>query len=232
MTCSHKDSASLSIVYPVAERFISINGEGQKAGLVAGFIRMKGCNLACNYCDTAWANEDSCPCEYLTAGQLISWLNQEKIKYVTITGGEPLLVPGVDRLTECLGENGFLVEIETNGSIDITPLHLLRHRPSFTLDYKCPDSGMESHMLIKNYTLLNEKDTVKFVVSSSHDLDRAYQVSQEYHLAGHCRIYLSAVFGRIEASQIVDYMIRRHWNEACLQLQIHKYIWSPQQRGV
>ena len=62
------------ITYPVVEKFVSINGEGQKAGEIAAFIRMRGCNLACNYCDTSWANTKDCPCEFLSAEELITWL--------------------------------------------------------------------------------------------------------------------------------------------------------------
>lgn len=76
------------ITYPVVEKFVSINGEGQKAGEIAAFIRMRGCNLACNYCDTSWANTKDCPCEFLSAEELITWLKEHSIENVTLTGGE------------------------------------------------------------------------------------------------------------------------------------------------
>ena len=72
------------ITYPVVEKFISINGEGQKAGELAAFIRMRGCNLSCNYCDTSWANTMDCPCEFLSTEELITWLTEHKIKNVTL----------------------------------------------------------------------------------------------------------------------------------------------------
>ena len=75
------------ITYPVVEKFVSINGEGQKAGEIAAFIRMRGCNLACNYCDTSWANTKDCPCEFLSAEELITWLKEHSIENVTLTGG-------------------------------------------------------------------------------------------------------------------------------------------------
>ena len=65
------------ITYPVVEKFVSINGAGQKAGEIAAFIRMRGCNLACNYCDTSWANTKDCPCEFLSAEELITWLKEQ-----------------------------------------------------------------------------------------------------------------------------------------------------------
>ena len=71
----------MSMTYPVVEKFISINGEGTKAGMLAAFIRMKGCNLRCNYCDTSWANVPECPCEQLTARETLSWLKESDVNY-------------------------------------------------------------------------------------------------------------------------------------------------------
>lgn len=221
-----------AVTFPVAERFVSINGEGRKAGHPAAFIRMKGCNLSCSYCDTSWANEKNCPVMSCTLQELIDWLLDQEVKYVTLTGGEPLLVPDISLLIEAVGKAGMELEIETNGSVDITPFHLLKPRPSFTLDYKCPGSGMESFMTAVNYSLLTDKDTVKFVVSNREDLDKAFEISQQYRLAEKCQVFLSPVFLRIEPKEIVEYMISRHWNAARLQLQLHKFIWPPDQRGV
>lgn len=220
------------ITYPVVEKFVSINGEGQKAGEIAAFIRMRGCNLACNYCDTSWANTSNCPCEFLSAGELIAWLEENHVKNVTLTGGEPLLTEGIASLIDSLGAAGFSVEIETNGSIALDSFDTLTHRPAFTMDYKCPDSGMEKAMNTENFSLLISKDTVKFVVSSIDDLEKARAICIQHNIAEHCSIFLSPVFGRIEPKEIVEYMIEHHWNEARLQLQMHKFIWPPEQRGV
>lgn len=222
----------MSITYPVVEKFISINGEGTKAGMLSAFIRMKGCNLRCNYCDTAWANEPDCTCDFLSLTELLSWLGEADIKNVTLTGGEPLLTPDISLLIDAIGKAGMEVEIETNGSVDLSPFAGLSCRPSFTMDYKCPDSGMESAMLLSNFSILNEKDTVKFVVSSMSDLDKAKEITEHYQLTTKCHVYLSAVFGRIEPKEIVSYMTDHHWNDVYLQLQMHKFIWPPQQRGV
>ena len=222
----------MSMTYPVVEKFISINGEGTKAGMLAAFIRMKGCNLRCNYCDTSWANVPECPCEQLTASEILSWLKESDVKNVTLTGGEPLLIPDISSLIEIIGQAGMEVEIETNGSVDLSPFAGLSCRPSFTMDDKCPDSDMESSMLLSNFSVLTEKDTVKFVVSSENDLNKAKEITEHYQLTSKCHIYLSAVFGRIEPKDIVSYMIDHHWNDVYLQLQMHKFIWSPQQRGV
>ena len=81
----------MNATYPLVEKFISINGEGPKAGMMAAFLRMKGCNLRCNYCDTAWANVPDCPAESLTTNELLAWLKDTGTVNVTLTGGEPLL---------------------------------------------------------------------------------------------------------------------------------------------
>lgn len=222
----------MNITYPVVEKFISINGEGTKAGMLSAFIRMKGCNLRCNYCDTFWANVPDCPCEQLTVAELLSWLKEADVKNVTLTGGEPLLIPNISNLIEEIEKAGMEVEIETNGSVDLSPFDKLSFRPSFTMDYKCPDSGMESAMLLSNFSVLTRKDTVKFVVSSIKDLDKAKEITEHYQLTTKCHVYLSAVFGRIEPKEIVSFMTDHHWNDVYLQLQMHKFIWPPQQRGV
>lgn len=220
------------ITFPVVEKFVSINGEGQKAGTLAAFVRLRGCNLSCNYCDTSWANTPDCPCEDLSCKEIVDWVQETHVKNVTLTGGEPLYAEDIRVLIEALGGAGFDVEIETNGSVPLARFANLFYRPAFTLDYKCPDSGMESFMFTPNFSLLTACDTVKFVVSSVKDLDKAREISEKYELATHCPIYLSPVFGRIEPREIVEYMIAHHWNEARLQLQMHKFIWPPQQRGV
>ena len=128
--------------YQVVEKFVSINGEGRRAGELAAFIRFKGCNLQCSYCDTSWANEPGCESERLTEEEILSWIRETGVKNVTLTGGEPLLREGMEELIEAILEDpSQRVEIETNGSVDLKPYHILKNRPSFTMDYKTPDSG-------------------------------------------------------------------------------------------
>ena len=220
------------ITYPVVEKFVSINGEGQKAGEIAAFIRMRGCNLACNYCDTSWANTKDCPCEFLSAEELITWLKEHSIENVTLTGGEPLLTEEIAPLIEALGTAGFSVEIETNGSVDLKPYHILKKRPSFTMDYKTPDSGMEKEMLLSNLEFLGSEDTLKFVVSSRRDMEKALEILEKYRLIGKTAVYFSPVFGRIQPVEIVDFLMEKKLNDVKLQIQLHKVIWDPQERGV
>lgn len=236
--------------YKVAEIFTSINGEGMCAGELAVFVRFCGCNLRCNYCDTMWANEPECIYERMTDDEILDRIIKEDVTNVTLTGGEPLLQPDIDVLIKKLVEyqDGLLrIEIETNGSADIGSFiwkeectneehqELIKSfviRPVFTMDYKLMGSGMESQMNTDNFVYLCDKDTVKFVVSDEEDLERAYEISEKYNLNGKCNVILSPVFGRIEPEKIVDFMKLKKWNEARMQLQIHKIIWDPDKKGV
>ncbi|MBR1442016.1 MAG: radical SAM protein, partial [Firmicutes bacterium] len=123
--------------YKIAEKFISINGEGQKAGELAVFIRFNGCNLACDYCDTKWANMPSSPYDIMTDEEIISYIISTGIKNVTLTGGEPMIQDDIICLLEKLAAlDDISVEIETNGSIDLSSAAKIKNRPSFTTDYK------------------------------------------------------------------------------------------------
>ncbi len=219
--------------YKVVEKFVSINGEGILAGQLAVFIRFQGCNLSCSFCDTAWANEDDAAFTFMTEQQIIDYIKETGIKNVTLTGGEPLLVPDILQLLQLLATDQFLhIEIETNGSIDLNSFAGINNPPAFTMDYKLPGSLMEAKMLVSNFTLLTKKDTVKFVVGNNEDLSRAKEVIKAYDLTMKCHIYISPVFGKINLEEIVDYLIQNRMNGVTMQLQMHKVIWDPNKRGV
>lgn len=218
--------------YPVAEKFVSINGEGTRAGELAAFIRFKGCNLNCGYCDTKWANSADAPALWETAGEIRDFVEKSGVTNVTLTGGEPLLQKDLYTLIELLMKNGRSVEIETNGSIPIAELSRKEYRPIFTMDYKLPSSGMEESMCRENFGYLEREDVVKFVSGSAVDLERAAQIIEEYALVGRCHVYISPVFGSIEPREIVEFMKERGLNGVRLQLQLHKFIWSPDAKGV
>ncbi len=241
--------------FQVVEMFTSINGEGPLAGELALFIRMRGCNLCCAYCDTAWANRDDAKYEELSTEEIVESVRRAGIRNVTLTGGEPLLQEGIEKLLRALAEEPELrVEIETNGSIPLEGYAdafaaqgegesaagvLLASsetepakRPSITMDYKLPGSGMEERMRPENFSVLTPEDTVKFVVTDRSDLDRAREIIEEYHLTERCRVFISPVYGAIDPEEIVDYMKEHHLNDVTLQLQLHKIIWGADRRGV
>ena len=219
--------------YSVVEKFVSINGEGTKAGQLAVFVRFAGCNLDCNYCDTKWANKHDVKFDTLTEFEIYDYIKSTGVTNVTLTGGEPLLRDNIENLLRILSSDKSLyVEIETNGSIDLMPYRDISENVSFTLDYKLPGSGMEKYMNLDNYEDLRSKDTVKFVVSHKEDLDKARKIIEEHKLTEKCSVYFSPVFGRIEPVDIVNYMIEHKMNKVNMQLQMHKIIWDPEMKAV
>ena len=217
---------------PVVETFVSINGESIRAGELAVFLRFRGCNLNCSYCDTRWANGADAPAKQMEVEELAAYADSTGITNVTLTGGEPLLQKEIGRLVERLIHTGHVVEIESNGSLPIALLAEKEKRPFFTLDYKLPDSGMESHMLVDNYRYLCQEDAVKFVAGSRRDLEKAAEIIETYGLCERCKVYLSPVFGRIDPADMVAFLLERKMNRVKLQLQLHKFIWDPEKRGV
>ncbi len=219
--------------FKVVEKFLSINGEGKKAGQLAVFIRLKGCNLCCSYCDTAWANTENAPFELLSAEEICDYILKTGVKNVTLTGGEPLLSCGVFSLIEKIcSYDEINLEIETNGSIDISPYQNLQNKPSITMDYKLPDSLCEDKMFLPNFIHITNKDTVKFVISSLGDMEKALEIIKKYDLTAKTSVYFSAVFGKITPLEIVDFMLAHKLNDVNFQLQLHKYIWDPNKKGV
>lgn len=239
------DQPGSQATMPVAERFVSINGEGACAGKLAAFVRFAGCNLRCGYCDTMWANVPGAAAKGETPEQLAAWVRQTGVECVTLTGGEPVLQPLLPQLVELLlgepgpNERGLRVEIETNGAADLGELAALRARIgdaapgalSFTVDWKLPSSGMEQRMLPANFRLLDTRDTVKFVCGQG-DLPCALEVARQLDLPGRVPVYLSPCFGDIEPARIVEFMQENQMTWATAQVQLHKVIWPDVERGV
>lgn len=221
------------MVLQVVEKFVSINGEGRRCGQLATFIRFAGCNLNCGYCDTAWANDRKVAFDPMTAEEVYAYIKDTNVTNVTLTGGEPLLQQGMGELLELLSQDPELyVEIETNGSVLLSKFSDLENPPSFTMDYKLPSSGMERMMALENFDHLTEKDTVKFVSGSMADLEKALELINKYKLTEKTSIFISPVFGDIELESIVDFMKDNQMNGVNMQVQLHKIIWDPNERGV
>lgn len=219
-------------MFPVAEFFVSINGEGAHAGELAVFIRFRGCNLRCSYCDTLWACMNDVPVRMISAEELTDMVIKTGVNNVTITGGEPLLQNDLYKLTDMLISCGKRVEIETNGSLSLKELSVREKRPVFTMDYKLPSSNMEKYMCFENFDLLDVHDTVKFVSGSIEDLERAAEIIEKYSLVDRCHVFISPVFGKINPQDIVRFMSENGMNDVRLQLQMHKFIWEPERKGV
>jgi 7-carboxy-7-deazaguanine synthase len=209
----------------VSETFASLMGESSRAGLPAFFIRLAGCNLRCRYCDTPYAYEGG---REMTPAALVAAARTHPHRLVLVTGGEPLLQAGTPGLLRDLLDAGFTVCLETNGSRPIGSVDSRVHR---IMDLKCPGSGMAEHNDWRNLELLTPRDEVKFVVADRGDFAWALNVIRRGRLAERLPVLIAPVFGRVPlreaAAWIVDSGLPLRLN-----LQLHKYIWGPEVRGV
>lgn len=224
--------------FRLAEHFVSINGEGRNAGALALFLRFAGCNLRCDWCDTMWANGKDAPFQLLNRSSIVDIaakaIEEYGVRLVTLTGGEPLLQDELPELCRGIASLGLNTEIETNGAVPLKPFldrcNKYLNRPVITMDYKLPSSKMEEHMCTENFAQLCDFDTLKLVCASHEDLKRAVEILEEYKPL--CSVFLSPVFGRIDPAEMVEFMKERKLGNVRLQLQLHKFIWDPEMRGV
>lgn len=242
----------------VVEIFNSIEGEGIRAGYPCTFIRLFGCNLNCSYCDSRYACVEekessdkfiSYAPSVMSIPEIMEQVDRLDCMRVTVTGGEPLIHPGIDKLLQALIDGGYEVNVETNGSqfpkrFPVEPDEFFDYRrncevklirPSvgkvfFTMDWKCKSSGMEDKMNINLVNELTGDDVLKFVVGNVEDMDGALKVIEQMTSKPH--IFFSPVFGKIAPADIVQYLREKKLNDCRVQLQMHKFIWNPDQRGV
>ena len=210
----------------VNEIFLSIQGESTWAGLRCVFVRLTACDLRCTYCDTAYA---------FTEGKRhpLSKVLKEALSYdcplVEVTGGEPLLQPAVLPLLAALCDAGRTVLLETSGAHDISKVDARVHR---IMDLKTPGSGECARNLWSNIEHLTLRDEVKFVIGSREDYEWAREQVRQHALPRRVNAVLfSPVFGRITPEEIVNWTLADKL-DVRFQLQMHKFIWDPQQRGV
>lgn len=209
----------------INEIFYSIQGESSYAGFPCIFIRFTFCNLRCRYCDTSYAFFEG---ERYTIDEVITKVLKYKTPLVEITGGEPLLQEGVYPLIDKLLFNNKKVLLETNGSL---PIDRIDKNVIKIVDFKCPSSNETDKNLFENIYYLNPFDEVKFVISDRIDYEWAKGIIYKYNILDKCKVVFSPVFGKIEPKMIVEWILKDQINIK-FQLQIHKYIWSPELRGV
>ena len=217
--------------YQVVEIFDSIDGEGITAGCLATFIRLAGCNIRCSYCDTAYALH-KCDGKTLTIQQIMDEVKSIGNRHITLTGGEPLFSENVAALIERLTQDGYIVNIETNGTFDISE-YLCNPNVIITMDYKTLSSGMNHAMIFQNIDMLREGDVLKIVCEES-DFEDIKAVLTKHRPK--CTVYLSPIYNKIAPEKLVGFS-KRMRNEGInsnirVQVQLHKIIWDAEKRGV
>ncbi|MHB2155516.1 radical SAM protein [Calditrichota bacterium GD2] len=212
-------------ILKINEIFYSIQGESTYAGLPCVFVRLTYCNLRCTYCDTEYAFYEG---QEMGLDEIIARIKTYQCNLVEITGGEPLIQPAVYPLMERLLDNGFEVLLETGGHMDMSKVD---QRVKRIMDVKCPSSGEAEKTHWPNMELLKNDDQVKFVIGDRRDFVYALEVLEKYNLLSSCPVLFSPVFGRLENQQLAEWILATQ-KPIRMQLQLHKYIWKPDQRGV
>lgn len=210
----------------VNEIFHSIQGESTLAGTPCVFVRLAACDLRCRWCDTPYAFHEG---RKQSVDDVIAQVEAYGCPTVEITGGEPLLQPDVIPLMSRLLERGYRVMLETGGhrSVAGVPAGVIR-----IIDIKCPGSGESARNDWSNLSLLTPLDQVKFVLADRADYEFARDVIAREHLADRCgAVLLSPVHGELALKPLAEWMLADRL-PVRLQVQLHKYIWDPQTRGV
>ena len=203
----------------------SIQGEGTKAGLSCVFVRLTFCNLRCTYCDTEYAFYEG---RDLSIGDIKEEVRKYNCSLVEITGGEPLFQEESYILMKQLADDGFEVLLETGGSL---PINNIDQRVKIIMDLKTPSSGMLKKNMYENINYLKKDDEVKFVIGSREDYLWSKQIIEKYDLNKKNAILFSVVFGKLLPIELVNWILEDKLNVR-FQLQMHKFIWKPEERGV
>ncbi len=209
----------------INEIFHSIQGESRQTGRPCVFVRLTWCNLRCAWCDTAYAFEEG---RELSVAAILDKVASHGTPYVLVTGGEPLLQQGVHDLLGELLDRGHEVALETGGSLDISGVD---RRVAIVLDLKCPGSGMAGKNRWENLDRLKSTDEVKFVIADRADYEWTRAVIGERGLARRCSLLVSPVHGQLHARALAEWVLADRL-PVRLQIQLHKYIWPPDTRGV
>lgn len=202
-----------------------MQGESSWAGFPCAFVRLTGCPLRCRWCDTVYGFKGG---QSLSFQEVLDQLAALDVNLVELTGGEPLAQEHCYDFMQVLVSKNYKVLIETSGS------HCLKRVPEqvhIIMDIKCPGSGMESHNNFENLNYLKASDEIKFVVASREDFDWAIDLASRNDLFNRFNILFSPAWGLVDPQNLVDWLLERPI-KARLNLQQHKYIWSPRKRGI
>lgn len=209
----------------INEIYESIQGESTLAGLPCTFIRLTYCNLRCAYCDTEYAFYEGKDMEF---DEILARVKELGNNLVELTGGEPLVQKESLPLMKQLCDLGYAVMLETGGSL---PIQDIDPRVKIIMDLKCPSSRMMKKNLYSNLEHIKPTDEIKFVIGSDEDYEWCKEQIEKYDLQNKCILLFSTVFTQYDPKRIVALILKDKLNVR-FQLQMHKFIWKPEERGV
>lgn len=203
----------------ITEIFYSLQGEAKEVGIPTVFVRLTGCPLRCNYCDTTYAFKGNNP---LSIESIMEQIAKYNTRYVCVTGGEPMAQSNCLILLDTLIEAGYKVSMETSGSIDISPVN---KKVSVVMDLKTPSSTEQSQNRYENIALLERKDQLKFVIASRPDFDWCCSILEDYDVLSD--VLFSPVYESLKPVDLADWILEKQLNVR-LQVQLHKLLWGNQ----
>ncbi len=206
----------------ITEVFYSLQGEARTVGVPTVFVRLTGCPLRCQYCDTEYAFQGG---DWWSLDSIIAEVVQYQAAHVTVTGGEPLAQPNCLPLLSQLCDKGFQVSLETSGALDISAVDA---RVSRVMDIKTPGSGEQDRNLTDNIDCLTAHDQIKFVICDQNDYMWAREMMIRYELADRCEILMSPSYGQVEAKQLAGWILEDRL-PVRFQMQLHKLLWGDEQ---
>lgn len=205
----------------ITEIFYSLQGETRTVGLPTVFVRLTGCPLRCQYCDTSYAFHGG---QWHDVPAVIAEVKKYAARHVTVTGGEPLAQKACYELLEQLCNEGYEVSLETSGAMDVS---LVDPRVVKVVDIKTPGSGEVERNLWQNLEHLDAKDQVKFVVCDQSDYEWSRDILRQHRLHERCEVLFSPSFTQVPAGQLADWVLQDQL-PVRLQIQLHKYLWGDQ----
>lgn len=203
----------------ITEIFHSLQGESTTVGLPTVFVRLTGCPLRCQYCDTAYAFNGG---NMVDMDDILTRIGAFECKHVCVTGGEPLAQPGCIELLQRLCDAGHAVSLETSGARDIAAVD---KRVMVVMDLKTPDSGECEKNMLTNISHLKPTDQIKFVLCSREDYEWACKMMAEYKLTEHAHILFSPSWNQLNPTTLADWIIQDKLRVR-FQLQLHKILWN------
>ena len=203
----------------ITEIFFSLQGESRTVGIPTVFVRLTGCPLRCQYCDTTYAFQGG---KWMGLDEVLQRVKELDARYITVTGGEPLAQKNCLTLLSSLCDHGYQVSLETSGALDISTVD---ERVSRVIDLKTPASGERDKNHLDNLQHLTAMDQLKFVICDRPDYDWAKDMLTQYRLTERCEVLFSPSTGQLEARQLADWIIEDKL-AVRFQLQLHKILWG------